>query len=474
MPRKPTGQILEHTARNGVVSYGVRFRGRGYPAEVIRLGRSDEGMNRSRAEHEARLIASQILAGTWSPPLKADYVESEIPTIAQLADEHYQRKVRKGLRPNSLADMKRKLEIHLLPHFGHIIVSELTSHDVEAYLDRKLAENRRIEAALAISEPLVDGRGRAMQTLRPQTINSHLHLLSEILARAVREGLLARNPAEGEDLRLEVRREKKYGLELDEAMSLVDAAGTLDQRPAPKDALRRQIVRARETGKTWKAIAAHLEIAESTAIYHASRAAERRMPRYRPVIATLTLAGLRVSELCALNCEHVDLARRELRILDAKTPAGVRRVDIHDDLQEELAAYKAARGAAWQPGTPAFLNARGKRWTRNAIAQHVLRPALKEANEQREAAGLAPIREQVTPHTLRYTCIASLFAAGADQEYVADQVGHEDITTTSRIYRYVLQRRRRGEIGRRRQLAMRESAAEVGRTEFSHADARRR
>ncbi len=65
-------------------------------------------------------------------------------------------------------------------------------------------------------------------------------------------------------------------------------------------------------------------------------------------------------------------------------------------------------------------------------------------------------------HPLRYTCIASLFAAGADQEYVADQVGHEDVTTTNRIYRYVLQRRRRGEIGRRRQLAMRESASEMG------------
>ncbi len=147
MPRKPTGQILEHRARNGVVSYSVRFRGRGHPAETIRLGRSDEGMNRARAEHEARLIAAQILAGTWSPPLEADYVEREVPTITQLADEHYQRKVRKGLRPNSLADMKRKFEIHLLPHFGHIVVTELTSRDVEAYLDRKLAENRRIEAA---------------------------------------------------------------------------------------------------------------------------------------------------------------------------------------------------------------------------------------------------------------------------------------------------------------------------------------
>src|SRR5690242_11832575 len=43
--------------------------------------------------------------------------------------------------------------------------------------------------------------------------------------------------------------------------------------------------------------------------------------------------------------------------------------------------WRAARRGS--PGTPAFLNARGKRWTRNAVAQHVLRPALEEANRQR-------------------------------------------------------------------------------------------
>jgi integrase len=89
----------------------------------------------------------------------------------------------------------------------------------------------------------------------------------------------------------------------------------------------------------------------------------------------------------------------------------------------------------------------------------------ERGNRQRANAGLPAIREEVTPHALRYTCIASLFAAGADQEYVAAQVGHEDVTTTNRIYRYVLQQRRRGEIGRRRQLAMHESAAYVGRSE---------
>ena len=52
--------------------------------------------------------------------------------------------------------------------------------------------------------------------------------------------------------------------------------------------------------------------------------------------------------------------------------------------------------------------------------------------------------------------------------------GHEDVTTTNRIYRYVLQRRRRGEMGRRRQLAMHESAAEAGAAEGVATRARAR
>ncbi|HEX3220529.1 MAG TPA: hypothetical protein VHU77_11035, partial [Candidatus Limnocylindria bacterium] len=69
-----------------VVSYSVRFRGRGYPNQRIFLGRSDEGMNRAGAEHEARLIATQILAGTWMPPLKADYVDT-IGAVRALSEE---------------------------------------------------------------------------------------------------------------------------------------------------------------------------------------------------------------------------------------------------------------------------------------------------------------------------------------------------------------------------------------------------
>jgi hypothetical protein len=65
----------------------------------------------------------------------------------------------------------------------------------------------------------------------------------------------------------------------------------------------------------------------------------------------------------------------------------VRRVESTTTSKMSLAAYKATRSSTWQPGTPAFLNARGKRWTRNAIAQHVLPPALKEANPPAREGG---------------------------------------------------------------------------------------
>lgn len=108
----------------------------------------------------------------------------------------------------------------------------------------------------------------------------------EFLSRFARIGPTAvRDPAQNVEPVLRCR-EKKSGLELDEAMSLVDGAGKLDQRPAPSHDLRRRIVTMRATGKTWKAIAAELDISESTAIYHANRATERPT-RYRPVVATL-------------------------------------------------------------------------------------------------------------------------------------------------------------------------------------------
>jgi integrase len=448
MGRRATGQILTATDRRGGSTYSVRFRGRGYPRQVVTLGPSRDGWTRSKAEHEAQIVGAQIRAGTWMPLPKPDYEDAEPYTFRELASDYYHRKRRKGLRANSLADMLNKLQKHLLPFFGEYQLHEIDEQLVEDYIEHKQRENDRLAAAASVGRPYLNKAGRPHRPVKASTINTHLHLLTGILDRAVREGLIPRNPARGEDLRLAVRRERQYGLELDEAWSLIEAAGEVDRQPTKADRLRAEILELREQRLDWKAIAKRVGRAPTTCMYHAQRPDPRPVPLRRAVVATLTLAGLRVGELCALNCAHVDLAHRVIRVIDAKTPAGVRTVDIHDDLLDELAAYKQALGKRWQATKAAFPNRRGGRLDRHAIA-----PAVTRADELRAEQGLPPIGQHVTPHTLRYTYIASMFAAAADQEYVAAQVGHEDITTTNRIYRYVLRRKVRGEIGeRRRQL----------------------
>jgi len=454
MGRRATGQILTAKDRRGDTTYSVRFRGRGYPHQVILLGSSGDGCTRAKAEHEAQIVAAQIRAGRWMPTPKPAYFDDGEPyTFRHLASDYYYRKRRKGLRASSLSDMLNKLQKHLLPFFGEYQLHEIDEQLIEDYIEQKQRENDRLAAAASIGRPYLNKAGRPHRPVKASTINTHLHLLAGILDRAVREGLIPRNPARGEDLRLAVRRERHYGLELDEAWSLIEAAGKSDRQPTETDMLRQEILELRDRGLDWKAIGRQVGKAPTTCMYHAQRPEPRPVPMRRAVVATLTLAGLRVGELCALNCAHVDLAHRVIRVIDAKTPAGVRTVDIHDDLLDEPAAYKQALGNRWQPTKPSFPNRRGGRLDRHAIARHVIAPAVTRADELRAEQGMPPIGQHVTPHTLRYTYIASMFAAGADQEYVAAQVGHEDITTTNRIYRYVLRRKVRGEIGeRRRQL----------------------
>ena len=96
----------------------------------------------------------------------------------------------------------------------------------------------------------------------------------------------------------------------------------------------------------WTAIATQLGLARSTAFYLYACRDERTGPVWgarHPVIATLALAGPRVTELCQLNVDDVDLAKARFCINDSKTPAGIRAVDIYPRLFEELTAYAAQR-----------------------------------------------------------------------------------------------------------------------------------
>jgi len=54
-----------------------------------------------------------------------------------------------------------------------------------------------------------------------------------------------------------------------------------------------------------------------------------------------------------------------------------------------------------------------------------------------------PISERASPHSLRRTFASLRAAAGDDPVYVAEQLGHEDPTSTFRVYQRAVKRRDR-------------------------------
>lgn len=125
----------------------------------------------------------------------------------------------------------------------------------------------------------------------------------------------------------------------------------------------------------------------------------------RPVIATLTGAGLRVSEAVALDWSDVNLATGTPRVGKAKTDAGFyREIDLPGGLVDELAEWKmrgADELATWtlrnpDGGDPVFLSAHAGRIRRQSAANVArrLKTAIKSANKRLGELGIEPISDR--------------------------------------------------------------------------------
>jgi integrase len=61
----------------------------------------------------------------------------------------------------------------------------------------------------------------------------------------------------------------------------------------------------------------------------------------RVLLGILAGAGLRIGEALALRWQHVDLATGTVHVVEAKSTAGVRSVDLTPALREELVLWRA-------------------------------------------------------------------------------------------------------------------------------------
>jgi integrase len=197
----------------------------------------------------------------------------------------------------------------------------------------------------------------------------------------------------------------------------------------------------------WQEIGRRLGVAEATAIYYTQQHARRRTSARRTIIACLAGAGLRNTELCRIDVRDVDFAHGTVNVADAKTEAGVRKVDLSPMLRDELLAWRASLDAP-AAESPFFPTRAGSRRDKDNINARVIRPAVRRANERRALRDVPPLPSRVTAHTLRRTYISMMFAAGAEIPYVMAQVGHGDSKVTLEIYAQVLKRRDREQVGR--------------------------
>ncbi len=158
-----------------------------------------------------------------------------------------------------------------------------------------------------------------------------------------------------------------------------------------------------------------------------------RSLRDRAILELLFSAGLRVSELTNLDCQHINLEKEEfsvrgkgekLRIVFISSSAkGALERYLNKRSDTDPALFVALSNKNFpHPSTSARDN---KRLTPRSIERIVKYYATK-----------AGIVKDVHPHTLRHTFATDLLANGADIRSVQAMLGHASITTTQ-IYTHV-------------------------------------
>jgi len=210
-----------------------------------------------------------------------------------------------------------------------------------------------------------------------------------------------------------------------------------------------------ELGKQEEREVTFLEPSELERFLRSPQGASLGDLRDRAILETLFSTGLRVSELCSLNREDIDLNRGEFSV---KGKGGkVRVVFLSDGAKAALKSYLDKRvdadealfirlpphpraGCGGVPRSvrqPADERFENLRLTPRSIQRIIKKYAV--------AAGI--VGKKVSPHSLRHSFATDLLRNGADIRSVQVLLGHSSVTTTQ-IYTHVTDKQLR-EVHRR-------------------------
>jgi integrase len=221
-------------------------------------------------------------------------------------------------------------------------------------------------------------------------------VLSLVLASAVKDSRLVRNPAEGISLPRVVVTERRY-------LTHAQVAELAEACACPRPDL----------------ISKH------------RRHSERRVEEYKLIVLFLAYTGVRFGELAALCVGRLDLLRRRATIAESVTEVQgravfstpkthqSRSVPIPRFLADALAAHVAGKG----PSEFVFSAPHGGVLRARNFRRAAFDPAAR-------SVGLAGLH----PHELRHTSASLAIASGANVKVVQQILGHKSATMTLDLY----------------------------------------
>ncbi len=149
--------------------------------------------------------------------------------------------------------------------------------------------------------------------------------------------------------------------------------------------------------------------------------------RDRAILELFFSTGLRISELCNLSTDDVDLTRDEFSVRGKGDK--IRVVFLSDEAKKAIGAYLKAR----KDMSDALFVQYGK----NAKAAKDIRLSPRAVQRMLKACAIkAGITRKVSPHVIRHSFATDLLSNGADLRSVQALLGHANIGTTQ-IYTHV-------------------------------------
>jgi integrase/recombinase XerD len=148
--------------------------------------------------------------------------------------------------------------------------------------------------------------------------------------------------------------------------------------------------------------------------------------RDRAMLELLYASGLRISELCTIRLENLDLDEGMIRVTGKGNKT--RLVPVGSEARQALGRYlelERPRLVSRRTGAEIFLSVRGRKLTPQRVWQLI-----------KAYAARAGLDTNVYPHLFRHSFATHLLAGGADLRIIQEMLGHADISTTQ-IYTHV-------------------------------------